>query len=437
MRTLFFILCSFAFVVSTSAQKRSSISEALSNYDYETALQLIEKEKPALPILYQKGTALKGLGYINEALQTYQDITHKDSLNARAYIEAAECCHQLYQDQQALKYYKQAITLKPENKYARIQYITILLSQQMYKEALNESNLLSRTDSTAISLYLKAQSLEGLDESEAAIECYRSIQNKNPNDCLAATKLGLLYNSTKKYENAIEATEKYRQKDTTNFNVNRQNALAYCLKEDYPTAIKRYDYLINNGDSIIQTIYYMGVCYYALEKYYEAHDLLEIARKKAPNNVNILYYLGRSCAMTSWKEEGVECLEEAIKLTLPKDSDMIRLYSGMADCYKMAGMFQKQLETIQERYKLYDKQNHKLLYDVALIYEYGLKDTSNAEHYLETFLKTRPKDNKKKEQSDENNPGSMPIQSANYYNAAENWLNDIRIKKNSKSPVKN
>lgn len=436
MKTLLLILYSFLFIVSISAQKKISITEALSSYDYGTALQLIEKEKPTLPILYQRGTALKGLGHINEALQTYQDIISKDSLNPRAYIEAAECSRQLYQDQQALKYYTYAIHLNPENKYARIQYITILLSQQMYNEALHESEIFLKTDTTATTLYLKAQSLEGLDKPEDAIECYRSIQNRNPSDCLAATKLGLLYNSAEKYQKAIEATEIYRQKDSTNFNVNRQNALAYCLKEDYPTAIKRYDYLISHKDSTLQTIYYMGVCYYALEKYYEAHDLLEIALKKAPNNVNLLYYLGRSCAMTSWKKEGVDYLEKAIKLTVPKDSDMIRLYVGMEDCYKMAGMYQKEIDTKLERYKSYTPQNHKLLYDAALIYEYGLKDTPNAERYLEMFLKTRVKDNRKNEQAADNNSGGTITATANYYNAAENWLNDIRTKKKEKAAAK-
>ncbi len=71
MKTLLLILYSFIFIVSISAQKKTSITEALSSYDYETALQLIEKEKPTLPILYQRGVALKGLGRMNEALQTY------------------------------------------------------------------------------------------------------------------------------------------------------------------------------------------------------------------------------------------------------------------------------------------------------------------------------------------------------------------------------
>ncbi len=53
---------------------------------------------------------------------------------------------------------------------------------------------------------------------------------------------------------------------------------------------------------------------------------------------------------------------------------MTRLYIGMTDCYKMAQMHKEQIESIKERYQQYDKQNHKLLYDMAYIYFYALKD---------------------------------------------------------------
>ena len=54
-------------------------------------------------------------------------------------------------------------------------------------------------------------------------------------------------------------------------------------------AIKRYEYLVGQRDSSFHTYYYLGVSYYATEKFYEAHDMLEIARKYDPENVNLLY----------------------------------------------------------------------------------------------------------------------------------------------------
>lgn len=419
-----------AFLCTTTlvmAQRINHVQEAIANYDYEAALTLIAKEKPTIPLLLQKGKAQRGLGMNTEALSTYQEIITNDTANTRAYIEAAECCRSLAKYQQALKYYEQALDLNPENKYVRIQYIGLLLSLQKFQDALGESSLMTEKDSSAIALHLQAQSFEGMGELLPATGCYYNIQEKYPDDYLAAAKLAALNIAGSYFNEAIEATEKYWQIDTTNIAVNRQNALAYCLNKDYPTAIQRYEYLVSQGDSSFHNCYYLGISYYAEEKYYEAHDFLEAARKHDPENVNLLYYLGRACAKTSWKKLGVEYLEKALDLTIPKDSNMVRLYIGMTDCYKMAQMPKEQIESIRERYRKYDKQNHKLLYDMAFIYFYSLKDKKNTERCLEAFLKTRPKEDKE-EEAKLNERGELVLGTKNYYNAAANWLKDIQSK---------
>ena len=421
---LLFLLCPTTLLM---AQHLDPIQEAMANYDYEAALSLIAAKKPTTPLLLQKGKALRGLGLNTEALSTYQEIITNDTTNSRAFIEAAECCRTLAKSNQALKYYERALDLNPENKYIRIQYINLLLSLQKFRDALEESSLMTEKDSSAIALHLQAQSFEGMGEPLPAAGCYYNIQEKYPSDYLAAAKLGAINIAGSYFDEAIEATEKYRQIDTTNIAVNRQNALAYCLKQDYPTAIRRYQYLVNQGDSSFHTCYYLGISYYAIERYYEAHDFLEAARKYDPENVNLLYYLGRACAKTSWKKQGVEYLEQAINLSIPKDSSMTRLYIGMTDCYKMAQMYKEQLASMKERYQKYDRQNHKILYDMAHLSFSALKDKKSTERYLEAFLKTRPKDDKT-EQAKLNEKGELVLGMANYYNAAANWLKDLKSK---------
>ena len=100
---------------------------------------------------------MRGLGLTTEALATYQEIICNDTTNTRAFIEAAECCRALAKYNQALKYYEHALDLNPENKYVRIQYISLLLSQQKFSEALGESSLMTEKDSSAHSF--KALSL--------------------------------------------------------------------------------------------------------------------------------------------------------------------------------------------------------------------------------------------------------------------------------------
>ena len=417
------------------AQHTKLIQEAMNNYDYEKAIMLIDKEQPTTELLFQKGKALKSLGRNAEALHTFRQIIAGDSLNQRAFIEAAECCKQSAKYQDALKYYQKAIDIHPDNKYVRIQYISLLCNLQQYEEAFGESSVLAETDSSAVILHLQAQSLEGRTGFlDAALGCYHVIQDKYPDDYLAAAKLGQIYNAMQFYEYAIEATEKYREADTTNAVVNRQNAQAYCLSGDYPMAIKRYEYLVGQRDSSFHTYYYLGVSYYATEKFYEAHDMLEIARKYDPENVNLLYYLGRACAKTSWKKQGIEYLETAIDLSLPKDSAMTRLYKGLRDCCRLGREPAKAIQAAKDQYK-YDKTNHKLLYDIAIDYLF-MKDNKNATHYLEAFLKTRPKDTKETA-IEINKKGEVEVNMEYYYRSAMETLKKLKQKAKEEDFFKN
>lgn len=424
---LFLYLCSsYSFL---TAQNPDRIQKAMSEYDYETAISLIDQEPSlTIPLLYQKGKALKGLGNTAKALNVFREIILQDTLNPHAYIEAAECCKPLAKYKQALKYYQKAYELSPENKYIRIQYINLLLNQRKYREALGESSLLAEKDSSAIALHLMGQSLEGMDDFQAALGNYHLIQELYPTDYLAAAKLAKIYIEGKDYTYAIETTEKYREKDTTNIIVNQLNAQAYCLDKKYPTAIKRYEYLLEQGDSTFHTCFYLGASYYATGKYYETHDILEIARKYAPQDVNLLYYLGRACSKTSWKKEGAKYLEEAVAYALPPDSTMSRLYIGLADSYKAAYMYKEEIKALKTRYEKYDITNHRLLYDIAYAYHYFLKDQENATKYLEAYLKTEPKNTDHTTQ-DVNKEGDIIMNNQNYYNAAKDWLRNLQNKK--------
>lgn len=113
---------------------------------------------------------------------------------------------------------------------------------------------------------------------------------------------------------------------------------------------------------------------------------------------------------------------------MPSDSVMSRLYVGLANCYKMAYQYTNQVNALLTQYEKYDRQKHRLLYDAAFVYYHYLQDVSKAEKYLTAYLKTRPKNSKDKAQEVDAD-GVPVIGEDNRYNAAENWLKDIREKR--------
>ncbi len=422
MKKFFFYLLLSAFTPFLKAQQTQSIQEAMANYDYENALTLIEHEDSlTVPLLYQKGRALKGLERNAEALQVFRLLTVQDSLNPRSYIEAGECYKILGKFQPALQCYRRVLDLKPDHKYARIQYIGQLLNLQKYQEALGESTSLAEQDSSATILHLKAQSLEGIySDPNILIGAYMEINNRYPDDNLAASKLASLYIQNNYYDFAIETCENYRKTDTTNVTINRLEAQAYCLNQEYDKALERYKPLLVQGDSSFYSCYYAGISHYALNQPYEARDLLEAARKLAPEHIDLLYYLGKACSKTKWKEKGVEYMEDAIHFVFPQDSVVARLYRGLADCCKEAGEPRKQIKALMQQYK-YDPQAHYILYKAAFVSYYQLKDIDETEKYLEAYIKTRPEGSRNQPQ-EMTEDGDVVYNENNRYDSAESWL---------------
>ena len=430
MKRIILLFAFFGHILATTAQSPVSndIREAMNNYDYEAALQLMEKTPSSILLLYLKGKALKELGRNNEALNVFNQLTKQDSLNPRAYIEAGECYKTLGKFQPALLCYKRVLDLKPDHKYVRIQYISQLLNLQKYQEALGESTALAEQDSSATILHLKAQSLEGLySDPNIQIGAYMEIRQLYTADELAATKVPSLYIRTNNCDYPLETCEAYRKTDTTNATVNRLEAQAYCLNQEYQKALERYQPLLAQGDSSFYNCYYAGISHYALNQPYEAHDLLEAARKHAPDHIDLLYYLGKACSKTLWKKKGMEYMEDAIRLVFPQDSVVARLYGGLADCCREAAEPRKQIKALMQQYK-YNPQAHYVLYKAAFVSFYHLKDLESTEKYLEAYLKTRPKESKDQPQ-EMTEEGDIVINENNRYNAAEAWLQDLQKRK--------
>ena len=88
MKPLFLIFC-LCLSPLLMGQNQNKIQEAMANYDYETAVELINKEPPTIPLLMQKAKALKGIGSNAEALRSIRQVIAEDSTNQQAHIETS------------------------------------------------------------------------------------------------------------------------------------------------------------------------------------------------------------------------------------------------------------------------------------------------------------------------------------------------------------
>ena len=380
-----------------NAQTEGEIRKALDAYDYETPILQIAPVAGDSVLTPLRAQALKAMNRHAEALKEWNSLLKEDSTNTKVLIELAECYRSTNRGDQASLCYEKAVTLQPENKYFRQQQIRTLLAMENYEAARDASHAWLERDTVSATGYkYLGMAYEGmaLDDPNVlanAFFAYNAAYRRDSLDGQTVAHIASIFNNNNQFADAVNVTETYRLTDTLNVDVNRQNAKAYCMLKDYKRAVSRYDALKAMGDRSFTTLYYLGISHYGDNWPYGAQENLLEAHKKNPNDVNVLYYLAKSCARTSWKEEGVEYMEKALELASPQDSTLARLYDGLLECYDFLPKADpyKKIELIKKVYS-YNKK-YTLYYKIADIYD-RQKDYVNAVHYYEKYMALVPKD---------------------------------------------
>ena len=394
--------------LSVNAQTEGEIRKALDAYDYETPIARITPVAGDSILTPLRAQALKAMNRHAEALKEWNSLLKEDSTNTKVLIELAECYRSTGRSDQAAICYGKAVSLQPENKFFRQQHIRTLLATENYEAARDASHAWLEKDTVSATGYkFLGMAYEGMgmndpESIQLAFMAYNAAYRRDSLDAQTVAHIAAIFNNNNQFADAVDVTETYRLTDTLNIDVNRQNAKAYCMLKEYKTSVSRYEALKAMGDRSFTTLYYLGISQYCDNWPYGARDNLLEAHKKNPMDVNVLYYLAKACARSSWKEEGVEYMNKAFDIVVPTDSMMTRLYDGLLECYRFhtkADPYEK-IEVMKEAYPYTKK--YTLFYQIAEIYDYQ-KDYANAVHYYEKYMALVPK-NKQVALDDEGNP---------------------------------
>ena len=385
------------FPLCMMAQSETEIRKALDAYDFETPVALIAPASGDSVFVPLRAQALKAMNRYAEALKEWNSLLKEDSTNTKVLIELAECYRLTNRSDRASLCYAKAISLQPENKFFRKQHIRALLATEDYEAARDASHAWLERDTVSATGYkFLGMAYEGMvmndpESLQLAFMAYNAAYRRDSLDAQTVAHIAAIFNNNNQFADAVSVTETYRLTDTLNVDVNRQNAKAYCMLKEYKTAVSRYEALKAMGDRSFTTLYYLGISQYCDNWPYGARDNLLKAHEKSPNDVNVLYYLAKSCARSSWKADGVMYMKMALDIATPKDSLIASLYDGLVECYRFypkADPYER-IDAIKKLYSLNKK--YTLLYRIADIYD-RQKDYANAVHYYEKYMALVPKD---------------------------------------------
>ena len=135
MRKTLFIL--FACCFSILHAQTNAIQNALKNYDYELAIQLISKEKKSAELDFLKAKCYKNITQYKSAIVLLEEIVRQNPTNISAVNELAES-YQLSGNYSKSKFfYFMALQSAPNNRFAQLNYMNSMFKLRDWKSTIN------------------------------------------------------------------------------------------------------------------------------------------------------------------------------------------------------------------------------------------------------------------------------------------------------------
>jgi tetratricopeptide (TPR) repeat protein len=379
---------------SQSVQTNDSIRSYLFSYQYQSALDLINKQiivHPDNAGLYKsKGQVLKNMVKYPEAIYAFGKAFAKDSSDFQVCAELAFLYKTTGNYRKALDYFEKAGEMHPQDVSMPNETAGILTAMEEYEKAkVVYLGLYLRDTLNFYFLRNVAKAYENLDRTDSADFYYEKAVRLNPSDFQSVFRLSNIYLGFREYKKAITLTEGYRRFDPSNQKMKRLNAYAYFMSGNYKIAVKNFYACISTNDTVEFVYRYLGMSFFRLENYDSSRVYLEKALRKDTLNVQTCYALGIACSLTKYKKEGISYLNRTLELINPAPQFESEVLQHLADAYTKTNQYQKGLKAFLKANEV-TPDDTLLKFRIASHYDQNLKNKKMALKYYRQFMKTKP-----------------------------------------------
>lgn len=234
----------------------------------------------------------------------------------------------------ALLWTERAILLHNSDTLSR-QLAMCYYNRGYYQKALDLTREIIVKDTLETDLVLMSHCFEKMSMPDSLIEYQFKIARLNIENQSNLVNLVQNLNKTFFYETSYAILSDYCKFDSTNMIINGLMAQTMYFLKNYDCAISKYEQLLQDGDTRVNSYYYLGMAYFRNEIFDKAYYNLQIANDKSyASNPTILSNYGLSqLKYASLGEDGVNNVLKAIDLMLPDTVTMYTLYYNLADYY--------------------------------------------------------------------------------------------------------
>jgi len=387
MKIVFLFLFLLISLHSTIAQPLDSITTLMQVYDYQGALEAIQKSDTGSPdyrLLYLKAVSLKALSKFPEAIVCYDSIYKSDTANIGVIVEMAECYKAIMNYQKALELYEKALFVGPDNHYIMQLIAGIYVTLEKFGEAGYYYQQACRNDTSGFLLKQIGLCYEKVMDDELAIDHYTKAIRWSPGDYQPVFRLANFYKNKLKFDLGIGVADSFLSRGHINKDVVRLSGYLHYLNLDFPAAIERFGHSLVLGDSSQFVWKYLGYSYFKLNDFPNTITYLGKVFQIDSSDVELCYAL----ALAHDVPENIRYFYTAINLTSPAIPILSDLNRDLSFALTKDRKYDEGLEAILIALELTPR-DASLIYKVGIHYDNWMDDKATALKYYRDFMKTR------------------------------------------------
>ncbi len=365
-------------------QEVNILDEYVNNYRYSEALDYIDGQKPDKDLLLKKAICYRGMNDYKKAFAILNPLSEEYPDDRKIKLELASCCKALSEWDKALKCYEALVKLDSANVYYKIQEADMLFNKNNFEKALVSYKSLTDDYGLTNMINRSAQCYEQINMPDSAIAYYLKAWAADSTDAFSVARLININlknngdvsedeNVRKRVSDALDYSQIYMARDSTNKQINLLNALCYYLTDNYDEAILRFEKCYAKGDSTLTLNRSLGICYYYLGQNESAYPFLKKAFEQDSTNINVTYCLASVCNELKDYKSAIGYFERLLVKIFPSPITLYTYYRGLAKAYAGNGDFGLALVNYMQEEKYATKsQKVALYYDMATLYDYDL-----------------------------------------------------------------
>jgi tetratricopeptide (TPR) repeat protein len=408
------------FKLPSFCQNIDSISNLMEQYDYQGALEAIEKSDTGITdyrLLRIKAVSLKAMSKFPEAIAYYDSIYKSDTTNMGVIVEMADCYKAMMNYQKPLELYEKALNVRPDNHYIMQLVAGIYVTLEKFREAGQYYHQACSNDTSGFLLKQIGLCYEKMMEEELAIDYYNKAIQWSPGDYQPVFRLANLYKNKLKFDLGIGVADSFLSRGHISRDVVRLSGYLHYLNQDFPGAIDRFGHSLELGDSALFVWKYLGYSFFKLNDFPNTITYLGKVFEKDSSDAELCYAL----ALAHDAPESIRYFYTAINLTSPAIPILSDLYRDLSLALTKDRKYEEGLDALMRALELTPR-DASLIYKVGIHYDNWMDDKVTALKYYRNFMSTR---------TDPNAPfvvSGMTIIDQDDYRHAERRIKDIEDK---------